>query len=75
MDTDTLSQIAKGQHDQHIETDLVHTLTSQAVQGTTLIEAYSYNVWVTGTLEMQKDPEAMSIEDWAIVQGKDPVIR
>ena len=34
-----LSHILKGKHDQHIETNSVHALISQVVQGTTLMEA------------------------------------
>ena len=70
MDADTLSHIPKGEYDQHIEADSVCALISQAVQGTTLMEAYSCNVWVTETLDMQKDPKAMLIKDWAITQNK-----
>ena len=39
------------------------------------MEAYSYNVQVTETLDIQKDPKAMLLEDWIIAQSKDTVIR
>ena len=74
VDVDVLSCIPRG-HNQHIEADSVHTLISQAAQGTTLIEAFSCNVQVTETLDIQKDPKAMSVEDWIVAQNKDPVIR
>ena len=44
-------------------------------QGTNLMEAYSCNIQVTETLDVQKDPKAMSVEDWVVVQSKDPAIR
>ena len=50
-------------------------LTSSPVQGTTLIETFSYNVHVTETLDMQKDPKAMLVKDWVIAQSEDPAIR
>ena len=75
MDVDALSYIPKGEHDQHIEADSVCALISQAVQGITLIEAYSYNVGVTDTLDMQKDSKAMSVKDWIITQSKNPATR
>ena len=44
VDADALSQIPKGEDDQHIEVDSVCALISQAVQGITLMKAYSCNV-------------------------------
>ena len=75
VDADAPSCIPKGEHDQHIEADSVCSLISQAVQGTTLMEAYYCNVPVTETLVMQKNPKAMSVEHWIITQSKDPAIR
>ena len=74
VDVDTLSHIWKGEHDQHIEADSVHALISQMTQGTTLIEAYSCNIQVPGTLDLQKHPKAMSVVDWVVAQSKDPEI-
>ena len=56
--------------DQSIEAESVCALISQAVQGATLIEAYSCNVWVTETLDRTEDPKAMSEKDWIIAQNK-----
>ena len=39
VDVDALSHIPKGEHDQHMEVNLVHAIISQVVQGTTLMEA------------------------------------
>ena len=75
VDADVLSHILKREHDQHIEADSVHGLISQAVQDTTLIVAYSCNIQVTETLDMQKDPIAMLLEDWIVTQSKDPAVR
>ena len=75
MDADALSHIPKGEYNQHIEADSVCALISQAVQSTTLMEAYSCNVWVTETLDMQKDPKAMLAKYWVITQNKEPAIR
>ena len=61
-----------GEHDQLIEADSVHALMSQVVEGTTLIEACFCNIQVTETLDMQKNPKAMSLEEWIIAQGKEP---
>ena len=44
VEADALSHIPKGAYDQCIEAESVHALISQAVQGTTLMEAYSCNV-------------------------------
>ena len=63
---DALSHIPKGDNDQHIEVDSVSVLISQAVQGTTLMEAYSCNIQVAKTLDMQKDPKATLVKDWII---------
>ena len=52
VDVDALSCIPKGEYDQCIEADVVHVLISQAVQGITLMEAYSCNVQITETLDM-----------------------
>ena len=65
----------KGEHDQHMEADLVHALISQAGQGTTLMEAYSCNIQFTETLDVQKDPRAMLVKDWVITKSKDSAIR
>ena len=75
MDVDALSHIQKGEYDHCIEAASVCSLISQAVQGTTVMEAYSCNVWVTETLDMQKEPKAMLVKDWVITQNKDPEIR
>ena len=63
VDVDALSHILRGEHNQHIEADLVHSIISQAAQGTNLIEAYPYNIQVTETLDVQKDPKVMLEED------------
>ena len=60
VDTDALSQIPLEDHDQHIEADIVQALISSGTQSNTLIEVYSCNIHVTETLNMQKDPKAMS---------------
>ena len=75
VDVDALSHILKGEHDQQIGADSVHALISQVAQGTTLIETCSCNIQITETLDMQKGPKAMLLEDWTIAQSKDPVIR
>ena len=75
MDVYALSCIPKGEHDQHMEANLIHTLISQLAQGTTLMEAYSCIIQVTETLDMQKDLYVMSVKDWVIAQSKDPAIR
>ena len=75
VDADALSHILRWEHDQHIETDSVHVLISQMAQGTTLIEAYSCNIQVTETLDIQKYAKVMSLEDWIMAQGQEPVIR
>ena len=64
VDADALYYILREEHNQHIEDDSVCAQISQAVQGITLIEAYCCNIQVTLTLNMQKDPKAMSLEDW-----------
>ena len=48
---------------------------SQVVQGTTLMEASSFNIQVTETLAIQNDPKAVLIEDLVVAQSKDPAIR
>ena len=75
VDADALSHILRGKHNQHIEADSVHVLISQVAQGTTLTEAYSCNMHGTETLNIQKDPKAMLVEDWTVAQSKDLVIR
>ena len=45
------------------------------MQGTLLIEAYSCNVWVNETLDIQKDPKVILVADWVVVKSKDTVIR
>ena len=57
------------------ETDAVCVLISQVAQGTTLMEAYSWNTWVTESLDVQKDPKVMSVEDYFLDQSKHPAIR
>ena len=74
VDADALSHIPRGRHNQHIEAYSVHVLISQVVQDTTLIKAYSCNIQVTETLDMQ-DPKVMSLVDWITAQSKDSVIR
>ena len=39
------------------------------------MEAYSFDVWVTETLDEPKDPKVMLVKDWIISQNKDPAIR
>ena len=75
VDANALSHILRGKHNHHIEAKSVLALISQVAQGTTLIEAYSCNIQVTETLDMQKDPKAMLLEDWIVAQSQDPVIR
>ena len=66
VDADVLSLILREMHDQNVEADTVCALFLCAVlQDTTLIEAYSCNIQVTETLDMQKDPKkSMLLEDW-----------
>ena len=75
VDADALSHILREEHNQHIEADSVHALISQVAQGTTLIEAYFCNIAVTETLDIQKDPKVLSVEEWIVAQSKDPMIR
>ena len=75
VDANALYYTPSEEHDQHIEADSVCALISHVAQGTTLIEAYSCNIQVTETLDMQKDPKAMSLEDWIMAQSQDPAIR
>ena len=78
VDVDALSHILREGHDQHIKAVAVHALISQAVKGTTPIEAYSCNIQVTEMLVMQKDPKATSLENWIMAtldQSQDPAIR
>ena len=75
VDADALSHIPREEHDQHIEADSVCTLISHVMEGTTLIQAYSCNIKVTKTLDMQPDPKAMLLKDWIVAQSQDPVIR
>ena len=74
MGADALSHIPKREYDQCREADSVRALISQAVLSTTLMEAYSCNVQVTETLDMQKDPKAMSVKDWVNIHQEDPTI-
>ena len=39
------------------------------------MEAYSYNICVTETLIVQKDPKVLLVEDWIVAQSKNPAIR
>ena len=39
------------------------------------MEAYFCNILVTETLDVQKDPKTMSVEDWVVAQSKDPMIK
>ena len=75
VDADALSHNPKGEYGQCIEADSVCALIYQTVQGTTLMEAYSCNVWVTENLDMEKDPKAMPVKDWVITWTKYPAIR
>ena len=59
MDADALSHILWRKHDQYIEADSVHALILHVAQSTTLMGAYSCNIWVTETLDIQKKPKAM----------------
>ena len=63
VDVDTPFCNPREEHDQHIKADSVHAIISQEAQGTTLMEAYSYHIRVTKTLDVQKDPKAMLVED------------
>ena len=67
MDANALSHLLKGKHDKHIETDSVCALISEAVQGTTMMEAYSCNIQVMVALNIQKDPKVMLVNDWVIM--------
>ena len=75
VNVDALSSIPRRKHNQYIEADSVCALISQVAQCTTLIEASSCNIQVTETLDIQKDPNAMLLEDWIIAQSKGTVIR
>ena len=75
VDVDALSYILKGEYDQSIEAESVCALIYQAIQGTTLIEAYSCNFQVTKTLDRMEYTRTMSEKDWIITQNRDPVIR
>ena len=75
VDADALSHIPNGECNKCIETESVCAMISQAVQGTMLMEAYSFNVQVTETLDRLKDPKAMSVKDWINTQNKDPMLR
>ena len=55
VDADILSYVAREEHNKHIEANSVCALISQ---GTIIIEAYSCNIQVTETSDMQKDPKA-----------------
>ena len=68
VDADVLSHILRKEHNQHIEADPVHALISHVAQCTTLIKAYSCNILVTETLDIQNDPKAMLLGDWIIGQ-------
>ena len=74
VDADALFHILKGEHEQHIDANSVHALISQAAQGTTLIEAYLCNIWVTETLDIQRYPKVMLVKDWVVAQSKEPAI-
>ena len=63
------------EQDQHIEADAIHALILHVAQNTTLIEAYSSNLQVTETLDIQENPKAMLLEDWIMAQSQDPAIR
>ena len=39
------------------------------------MDAYSCNIPVTETLDMQKDPKVVLVKDWIVTQGKDSAIR
>ena len=39
------------------------------------MEAYSCNIWVTETLDIQNDSNAMSVKDWGVAQSKDAAKR
>ena len=49
---EALSQIPRGEHDQHIEADSDHALISQVAQGATLLEVYSCKIWATKALDI-----------------------
>ena len=69
VDVDALSHIPKEELD-HIEADLVCALISKTAQGTTLMEAYSCNIHVTETLDMQKDLRLMLVKDWVSLRAR-----
>ena len=75
VDADALSCIMWGDHDQHIKAEMVQAIISNAIQVSIIVEAYSSNVQVTVPVDMQGDPEAMSLKDWIIAQSQDPVLR
>ena len=66
LDADDLSHILRVENNQHIEAAYVHALIVQEAQGTTLIEAYYCDIWVTETLDIQNDPKVISAEDWVV---------
>ena len=65
MDVDALYHIVRGSTVSILKLT-VCALILQVGQGTILIVAYSCNIQATETIDIQKDPEAMSIEDWAV---------
>ena len=75
VDAEALSHIPKAEYDQSIEAESIYALFSQTVKGTTLIEAYSCNIYVTETLDRTEDLKAMSEKDWVIVPNRNPAIR
>ena len=75
VEVGALSHIPWENHDQHIDADRVQGLISNVTQGITLIEVCACNIQITETLDMHKDPKAMSQKDWIIAQSQDPMIR
>ena len=75
VDADALSQILWEDHNQYIKTDMIQVIISNAIQGTTLVEAYYCNIQDTETLDMQQDPNAMLLNNWTIAQSQDPAVR
>ena len=60
---------SEGEHNQHIEADLVCALISQVAQGTILIDVYSCNIHIIETLNIWKDPKPMLVENWIVAQN------
>ena len=53
---------------------MVQVFIFDDAHGTTLVEAYSCNVQVIESIDMQEDPKAMSLKDWIIAQCQDTAL-